>query len=159
MDALIGFLETLTIWHWWGLAGVILVIELLTGTTYLLWPTVAGALVGLLAAIVPAFGWQAQLVTFAVVTVGLTWAAERYFPTLKLQRSDKPMLNERAAQLAGQKVVATVGFVAGRGQVKLGDSVWAAMLLGDATVAEGAVLEVVSLDGATLHVKVPGVST
>jgi membrane protein implicated in regulation of membrane protease activity len=157
MDTLIGFLETLTIWHWWGLAAVLLVFELLTGTTYLLWPTAAASLVGLLAAVAPPFGWEAQLVTFAVVTAGLTWVGDRYFPKIHV-RSDRPTLNERAEQLAGQKVIATVDFVAGRGRVRLGDSVWGAVLTGEASaaqasVASGAVLEVVGLEGATLRVK------
>lgn len=150
MDALIAFLESLTIWHWWGLAGVLLVLELMTGTTYLLWPTAAALAAGAIS--VFPFGWQTEIIVFTAMTGFLTWQGDRYFPKLR-QRTENPLLNERAEQLAGEKVVATVDFVAGRGRVKLGDSVWAAVLTGDGVVAKGAVLEIVSLDGATLRVR------
>ena len=37
MDAVIGFLEGLTIWHWIGLGIVLLAIEVAVGTFDLLW--------------------------------------------------------------------------------------------------------------------------
>lgn len=152
METLITFLQGLTVWHWWGLAGVLLVLELLTGSTYLLWPTAAAAFVGLLALTPLPFGWEMQLLAFAVVTGVLTLLGDKFVAKRRL-RSDKPHLNERADQLAGEKVIAADDFVAGRGRVRHGDTVWAAVLTGDAAVAKGAVLEIVGLEGATLKVR------
>ena len=67
METLIAFLESLTIWHWWGLAGVLLVLELMTGTTYLLWPTAAAFVTGAVSILL--FGWQIDLVVFAVINL------------------------------------------------------------------------------------------
>jgi membrane protein implicated in regulation of membrane protease activity len=152
MEHLISFLEGLSVWHWWGLAGVLLVIELLTGTTYLLWPTAAAALVGLAAASPLPFGWELQLIAFAAITTVFTLAGDK-FVAKRWFRADSQNLNERARQLLGEKVVAAADFAAGKGRVRLGDSVWAAVLTGGSEAAKGAVLEIVDVDGATLHVK------
>jgi hypothetical protein len=153
MDALIGFLDALTIWHWWGFAAVLLTLELLTGTTYLLWPTAAAALVGLLSGGGPfSLGWEIQLLAFAAVTTVLTLAGDK-FVAKRWLRTERPELNERALQLAGERVVATTDFEAGQGRVRLGDSVWAAELAVGGAVSKGAVLEIVGVDGATLRVK------
>jgi membrane protein implicated in regulation of membrane protease activity len=152
MESLIGFLDSLTVWHWWTLAVVLLVLELLTGTTYLLWPTVAAALVGLGAASTLPFPWEWQLSTFAFVTIVLTLAGDR-FVAKRWLKSESPQLNERAAQLTGERVVAVGEFVAGRGRVRLGDSVWAAALTADADVSRGSVLVIEGVDGSTLKVR------
>lgn len=152
MESLIELLNGLSLWHWWTLAVALLVLELMTGTTYLLWPTVAAALVGLVAASPIPFGWELQLVLFAVVTAALTLAGDK-FVSKRWFFTDKPKLNLRAQQLAGEKVIATSAFVAGEGRVRLGDTVWAAELVADAPVSEGAILEVVGLEGATLQVR------
>jgi membrane protein implicated in regulation of membrane protease activity len=152
MDALIGFLDSLTIWHWLTLAVVLLVLELLSGTTYLLWPFVAAVIVGLGLASPIHFGWQVQLITFAAITGVLTLAGDK-FVAKRWLKSDRPMLNVRAEQLRGEKVIAAAAFVAGAGRVRLADSVWEAEIDGAEAVAEGAVLEVVGLDGTTLKVR------
>jgi membrane protein implicated in regulation of membrane protease activity len=153
MDTLIGFLEGLTIWHWWGLAAGLLTLELLTGTTYILWPTAAAALVGLLSGGGPlSLGWEVQLVAFAAVTTVLTLAGDK-FVAKRWLNTERPKLNERALQLAGEKVIALADFEAGQGRVKLGDTVWAAVLAEQTAASKGAVLEIVGVDGATLRVK------
>jgi len=158
MDALIGILGSLTIWHWWALAAALLVLELLTGTTYLLWPSAAAATVGLGLASPLHFDWRIQILAFAVLTTVLALAGDK-FVAKRWLRSDRPELNERAAQLAGEKVIAVADFVAGEGRVRLGDSVWAAELADEGEAEKGAVLEVVGLDGATLQVRAVGPAT
>jgi membrane protein implicated in regulation of membrane protease activity len=154
MEPLIAFLDGLTFWHWWGLAGVLLVLELLTGTTYLLWPVVAAALVGVIDLTPWRPSWQIQIAVFAVLTAVLTLFGDKLV-TKRWRRlvSDKPHLNERAAQLRGQRVTAVAPFAAGHGRVRLGDTVWAAVLEAPADVDEGASLEIVAVDGATLKVR------
>ncbi len=154
MDALIGFVTELQPWHWWSLAGVLLVLELLTGTTYLLWPAVASGLVGLAVFSPLPMPWEAQLLIFAVATAVLTLFGDKIMRARRLF-TDKPHLNERVQQLIGEHVVAVADFSAGRGRVKLGDTEWAAKLDSPAIVAAGAVLVVTGMEGVTLTVK-PG---
>jgi membrane protein implicated in regulation of membrane protease activity len=153
MESLTAFFDGLAVWHWLALAGVVLVLELLTGTTYLLWPTVAAAVVGIAAWLLP-IPWQAQIAAFAILTAVLVLFGDKL--VAKRWRklvSDKPHLNERAAQLRGQRVTAVAAFVAGHGRVRVGDTVWAAVLDDHGEAAEGAQLEVISVDGATLKVR------
>jgi len=151
MDAMIVELfAEITIWHWWTLAAVLLVLELATGTTYLLWPAASASVVGLLVAAPVPFGWELQLFTFAVITTALTMIGAK-FVRQRWMASDKPNLNRRADQLLGQKVVAASAFVAGIGTVKVGDTVWRAQIADGA--AAGDVLEVTGMDGVTLAVR------
>ncbi|MGD2132979.1 MAG: NfeD family protein [Maricaulaceae bacterium] len=155
MESLITFLDGLTIWHWWILAAVLLVCELLTGTTYLLWPTASAFVVGLIAATLSPFaGWEVQLIAFAALTTITTLAGDK-FVSKRWFATDKPMLNERSEQVAGEKVIATAAFVAGEGRVRFGDSVWSAEMVDGGDAAEGAILEVVRIEGATLMVRAP----
>ena len=58
----IEFLQTMPFWYWWVLAVALLIIELITGSTYFLWPAIAAALVGFFD-IWPLDGeWQIQLI-------------------------------------------------------------------------------------------------
>src|SRR5262249_36984567 len=150
MESLTALLDGLSPWCWWLVVVVLLLIETFTNTTYLLWPAAAAAMVALFASVLP-LGWETQLASFAALTVVLTILGDRFIARrwLKGQHSHET-LKQRGAQLAGQKVVATTEFVAGRGRVKVGDSVWLATLAGDASVAQGEVVEVVGYDGATL---------
>lgn len=153
MDALNQFLafNELTIWHWWTLAIVLLGLEIATGTTYLLWPAAAAAVVGLIAG---PTGWELQLFVFAALTTVLTLAGDR-FVRKRWMTSDKPTLNQINDQLVGQRVVAADAFSAGLGRVRVGDTVWRARLEGDDAIEAGAVLEVTGLDGVTLSVRRP----
>lgn len=153
MEPLTAFFDGLAVWRWLALAGVVLVLELLTGTTYLLWPAVAAAVVGVASWLLP-IPWQAQIAAFAVLTAVLVLFGDKL--VAKRWRklvSDRPHLNERAAQLKGQRVTAVAAFAAGQGRVRVGDTVWAAVLETPGEAAEGAQLEVVGVDGATLKVR------
>ena len=149
MDALISFLPQLAPQHWLALAFVLLIAELVTGTTYILWPAVAAGITGL-ASFMPGMSWQGQLALFAVLVLVLTWVGRDL--RAKLYRT-KPavMLNERAADLVGQCGAAAGAFVNGLGSVRINDSIWRAKSA-DAIEA-GARVEVLSVEGVTLNVK------
>ena len=152
MVAVIEFLSSLSIWHWWILAAVLLILELATGTTYLLWPAAAAAAVGLLVGLPIPFGWELQLLSFAVLTTALTMSCGR-FVRERWMRSDKPTLNQRGDQLIGQRVVVASDFAAGVGRVRVGDSIWRARLDDGDSASEGDVVEITGLDGVTLSVR------
>lgn len=64
--------EGLTHWHWLGLGFILLAIEVLGSVGFLLWTGIAALEVGLLLLVWP-FGWQAQLLLFAVQSLLTTW--------------------------------------------------------------------------------------
>ncbi|MEZ5920705.1 MAG: NfeD family protein [Parvularculaceae bacterium] len=148
------FLQTMPFWYWFVLAAVFLIIEISTGTTYFLWPAAAAALVGF-TDLWPLDGrWREQLALFAVVTFLLiVFATPRVKPWLTKSRADHLTLNDRGAQKIGKRVTVEESFAAGSGRVRHGDTVWAATSVDGANHAEGAELEIVGVDGATLTVK------
>ena len=48
MADFLSFLDTVTAWHWWALAAILIGIEIISTTFYLFWPGAAAAIVGVL---------------------------------------------------------------------------------------------------------------
>jgi len=129
----------------WLIAGFILIIvELVTGTFYLLVLGIAalvGAGVGYAGG---AFVWQA--VAAAVVTVaGLIWA-HRYRKTISPKRMQGLDFGQPAA------FDSWVNKSAGQARVKYRDALWDAQVAGDASGEPGEILYIASVDGSTLKV-------
>jgi hypothetical protein len=148
MDTLIAFLTTFGPQHWLALGLVLLIAEMATGTTYLLWPAVA-AFVTALVSWSGATSWYAEVAIFAVLVIALTWIGR---PLVQRWRNEgaASKLNERSATLIGVRGVITV-FANGAGSVKVGDTVWRAV--SDDVLEPGQAVVVDSVDGATLKVK------
>ena len=128
MDFLISLLERLSLWAWWALAGLFLIGEVLTGTTFLLWPAAAAFLTGFLALEILGTSWPVQLSVFAMLTLVLVWVGDRWVrPALNSGGSSG--LNDRAARMVGQRVKVVSDFAAGRGRVHFDDSEWGAQTL------------------------------
>jgi inner membrane protein len=125
MEFLVSLLERLNLWIWWALAGLFLIGEVLTGTTFLLWPAAAAVLTGILALGFLGVSWPIQLSVFAILTLGLVWAGDRWVRPA-LNRDQENGLNDRAARMIGQRAAVVGDFSAGRGRVHFDDSEWAA---------------------------------
>lgn len=142
-------------WVWLGAGLILMFLELATGSLFLLWPAVAALVFAAVAYLAPGLPLAVQFAAFAVLTLALTWLGRSYFRISPANlSSDRPLLNQRGAQLAGRIVTALSGFENGQGEVRLDDSQWAARLADPSkAVAAGATLKVVSVDGATLVVE------
>ncbi len=151
MDGLITLLQHMQPWHWLALGLVLLVLEIVTGTSYLLWPAAAAGATGVMLYAAPHTGYGVQLGVFAMLTIVLTLTGRNYMKGRWLAQDDGVKLNERGAQMVGQIGVAEGEFAAGQGRVKLGDTVWRATS-GDAILA-GERVEVTGADGSSLVVK------
>lgn len=153
MEQLIAFLDGLTIWHWLAVAGVLLALELMTGTMYLLWPAAAAAVVAVMKFFMPIMTWELELLSFAAAAVGLTILGSRW-PRRRRRKGDRADLNDRAAQLVGRRGRVTGAFENGRGRVDVYGSEWRAELEADAIPpGVGSSVEVVSVNGLTLTVR------
>jgi membrane protein implicated in regulation of membrane protease activity len=145
MDAVIGFLSGLTVWHWVGLGIVLMSIEVVVGTFDLLWVSIGAFLTALFALIVPlpAGGWEGQLTFFGIVALAFVASGRTIFKGLRTRASSHPNLNDRLANMVGQQGQATVAFEGGNGKVKIGDTVWlaraeSAINAGDGVTVTGA---------------------
>lgn len=149
MDIILTALDSLNIWWWLGFAAILLVAEVLTGTTYILWPAAAAFVTALLASFV---GWPMELLSFAVFGVIFLILGDRFVKPL-LKSAPENGLNTRATYLVGERVTVVGGFTEGRGRVRHGDTEWSAKTADGSDLAEGANVVVAALDGTRLIVK------
>lgn len=152
MEALIDFMQAMSLWHWLAFAAILLVLEVLSGvTTFLLWPAAAALIVGLL----NLFGfmdWQADLIAFAMITLVLLWVGQVYIRP-RMKGGDKEYLNERGARMIGQVGEVTVDFVNGQGRINLDDTRWSALSEDDSDLDLGAKVIVTKVDGTKVTVR------
>jgi len=129
----------------WLIAGFILIIvELVTGTFYLLVLGIAALAAAGVGYASGAFVWQA--VAAAVVAVaGVVWA-HRYRKTIGPKRMQGLDFGQPAA------FESWVNKSAGHARVKYRDALWDAQLAGDASGEPGEILYINSVDGSTLKV-------
>ena len=151
MDSLLEMLGRLNLWTWWAIAGLFLIGEVMTGTTYLLWLAAAAILTGFVGLEFLGVAWPVQLGVFAVLSLILLWAGGRWV-TPMLKAGGDSGLNERGSRMVGETVIAAADFVSGRGRVRFGDTEWAAQTLDGSSPNSETVLRVVELDGVTLKV-------
>lgn len=136
---------------WLSLGGLLLAAEMLGGNGYLLWSGVAAVITGLTVWLLPV-GWEWQGVMFAVLTLLAAWLWWKWLA--KRVREQKPadrQLNQRGQQLVGRRFMLESGLVNGRGHVRVGDSSWPVSATED--LAGGTLVEVIAVEGITLHVR------
>jgi membrane protein implicated in regulation of membrane protease activity len=148
MSAMAGFFASLEPQHWFVAGLVLLIAEMMSGTTYLLWPAAAAFIVGLLG-LTGMTSWIADISLFAVLVIALTAFGRPLVQRLRTG-GGSPLLNERAAQLIGGSAVVTA-FSNGVGSVKVQDTIWRAT--SDEMLAPGETVTIASADGVTLKVK------
>ena len=151
MDTLINLLNSMGPLHWLVLGLILLIVEMATGTTYLLWPSVAAFAVAVVALIFPT-NWIAEMALFAVLIIALTYFGH---PLVKRWRDEGAAsgLNERNLTMIGKRGVVS-NFANGVGSVKIADTIWRAV--SEETLAAGESVEVAGVDGVTLKVKRAG---
>jgi membrane protein implicated in regulation of membrane protease activity len=114
-----------TFWHWFALAGILLLLEVATPGVVFLWLAVAAGVAGALLWLAPGLPWQAQVLAFAgaaVVTVGLSFWWRRRLPAT----GGDSGLNRRAHAYVGTEAELVGAIGAGHGRVRIADSTWAA---------------------------------
>jgi membrane protein implicated in regulation of membrane protease activity len=148
MDTLLNLLNSMGPLHWLVLGLLLLIFEMATGTTYLLWPSVAAFATALVALIFPT-NWIAEMALFAVLIIALTYFGH---PLVKRWRDEGAAsgLNERNLSMIGKRGVVS-NFANGVGSVKIADTMWRAV--SEESLEAGQSVEVASVDGVTLKVK------
>jgi membrane protein implicated in regulation of membrane protease activity len=148
MENVIAFLTSLGPQHWLVFGLILLIAEMASGTTYLLWPAVAAFMTALVS-LAGMTNWVADMAVFAVLVIALT-AFGRPLVQRWREEGGASGLNERSKTLIGTRGVITV-FANGAGSVKVADTVWRAV--SDEALAPGQTVVVDSVDGSTLKVK------
>ncbi len=149
MAELAEFLNQLEFWHWWVLAVVLIVLEMLAPSTVLLWPGIAAAIVGIVLLVLPELGWQVQVLVFAVLSVvslGVWLGVLRS----RFVHSAESKLNRRGVEYIGREYVLAEPIVNGAGSLNIDDTKW--QVAGEDLDA-GSRVRVVEMDGPVLKVE------
>jgi len=117
------WLKQIVFWHWWILAGVLLIFELTSPVFFFLWLGFSAAAVGFLLLVFPSIPVEAQLVLFGILSIVAVLAWRRYRESHP-QKSDQPFLNQRGQQYAGRMFTLDHPIVNGVGKVEVDDSTW-----------------------------------
>jgi membrane protein implicated in regulation of membrane protease activity len=150
MADLTAFLLGHPMWAWFAIGAVFLIVEVITGSGWLLWPAGSAGVVGLLLFFAP-LGTAVQAVLFAVLTIVTTYVGRRYLHTVHAPGGD---VNDPHARLIGHRGEAVETFKPGAGRVFVDGKEWSAELEGDGALVAGAPVVVTALlGGARLRVR------
>lgn len=115
--------DHIVFWHWWILAGLLLILELTAPAFFFLWLGIAAAAVGLILLVFPSIPLETQLVLFGIASVVAVLAWRKYRETRPIT-TDQPNLNRRGHQYIGRIFSLSDPIINGVGKVTVDDSTW-----------------------------------
>ncbi|MCG6968092.1 MAG: NfeD family protein [Chromatiaceae bacterium] len=136
-------------WHWWILGLALIIAETLLPGTFFLWMGISATVLGLLAWLIPAMGWETQVMLFAILSL-VSIVGWRIWQRRHPDQSDQPMLNRRGEQYVGRVFILETPIENGFGKVRVGDTLWR---VGGADAAAGTRVRVTDTDGVVLVVE------
>ncbi len=110
-------------WAWLVLALLLIIAEIFTATTLIMWMAISAMLVGLIVVLYPALPWEFQLIIFAGLSL-LSMFLWRLLLNHRPIATDEPHLNRRAEQHIGRCVTLTQDIVDGRAKLRIDDIPW-----------------------------------
>ena len=136
------------IWFWWIVAGVLLLLELMTPGVFAMWLALAAASVGITDYFFE-LNWQLELLAFAGFSLVYVYLARPWYSKNKLQNSDQPNLNQRIYSFVGKSYVLHEPIVGGEGKLDIEGTRWD--VLGP-DLARGATVKVTAVEGMKLRI-------
>lgn len=143
------WLTHIVFWHWWILAGMLLILELSSPVFFFLWLGFSAAAVGFLLLVFPNIPLEVQLVLFGILSVVAVLAWRKYREA-KPPTSDQPLLNQRGQQYTGRVFTLDHPIVNGVGKVLVDDSTWRVK---GPDLPSGTPVKVVGVDGVVFIVE------
>ncbi|MGS0603582.1 NfeD family protein [Xanthomonas oryzae pv. oryzicola] len=134
---------------WAVLALLLIAAETLVPGAFLLWMGIAAAAVCVLVLVLPDIALLVQIVAFVVLSFVSVQVYRTWFRG-KGRESDRPLLNRRAEQLIGRRVLLDQAIDDGRGRVKVDDAFW---VVAGPDLPAGTPVRIVGVDGMTLLVQ------
>lgn len=136
-------------WHWWILAGVLLLVEVAVSGFFFLWLAVAAGVVGFALYLMPDLGWEYQIIIFSVVSIASIVIFKRY-QKRKPPESDQPALNRRGESYVGRTFTLDRPIENGMGELRVDDTTWR---IKGPDLPPGTRIRVVGVDGVILEVE------
>lgn len=146
--------DTLGPWAWVIFGLILLGIEIVMPSTFLLWPGLSALVVGAITLVLGTenaiWPWQAQLLVFLGLSLLIAFFGRNYVRAKDFEQSEQPHLNQRGVQLIGQKAVLTTSIENGQGRAKIGDTTWSVR---GPDLKKGETIQVTGTDGNALLVE------
>ena len=139
----------------WAIFGILLIaLEVLVPSSWLLWPGIAALLVSAIHWLYP-LSWTLQLVTFAALTIAILVIGRRFYNPSHIQTS-QPDLNQQLGRHSGKQGYLLTATDGQHSKIKLGDTEWRVEVtnLPQQEWPEGAKVEVIDQRSNTLLVRV-----
>lgn len=150
MVTLMGLALDNPFWVWTAIAALLLAVEVVGGTGWLLWPSASAAATAVVS-LAPRLNWPADVAIFAALTIVSTLAARRFWPAPDPREGDD--INDNIARLIGHHGKASHAFAGRAGRVFIDGKEWAADLDEGDDLPVGAAVEVTGVSGARLRVR------
>lgn len=138
-------------WIWLAVGVLLLAVEAMFSTEWLLWPAVSAGVVAVMTAAGVRLGLPGEVAIFAVLTVIATLLSRRL---ISKANPAGPDINDRDSRLIGQRARVVEAFVSGRGRVFISGAEWPAEIEGEPPV-EGQDVVVMRITGSLLTVQSP----
>ncbi len=135
-------------WSWLVAGAVFLALELVVPGGFLLWLGISAGVTGLAAMFLP-IDWPLQFLIFGVLGLVTIVGWLRYTRN-RPERTDSPLLNQRAARYIGREATLNEPIVNGFGRVNIGDTVWRCS---GPDLAAGTRVRIVGHEGAVIKVE------
>lgn len=149
---IIHYLTQLGLWNWFLASLLLLILEIIMPGIFFMWFGLAALMTGTLAFLFAAslgFGWQAQVITFLILSVAIVVIGRRF---LGAQKSPgDPLINQRGEQLIGMRATLDETIVNGRGRIRINDTLWRVT---GPDLAAGTRVRVVAFNPISLEVEV-----
>lgn len=148
MTAVLNLYAAQPFWIWLAIGVLLLAIESMASTEWLLWPAVAAGVVAVLTAVGLHLGLPGEVAVFALLTVIATVLSRRL---VSKANPSGPDINDRDSRLIGQHARVVQPFVDGRGRVFISGAEWPAEIEGEGP-GTGANVLVHGVSGSLLKV-------
>ena len=135
-------------WHWWVLAIVFLVVEMLVSGFFFLWMSASALVTGLAVWVLASMMLDTQVFIFSVLAIAAIIAWKVFAKTTHIV-SDKPLLNRRGEQYVGRTFNLYEAIENGQGKIKVDDSIW--KVHGE-DCAVGSKVKVIAVNGTVFDV-------
>ncbi len=148
MDMLAGV--TVEFWHWWILACVLLVLEMLVPGIIFLWLAIAAAISGIVLLAVPSISPELQLIGFGVLSVISVLAGRRVLRPGRSGTSDEDV-SSASSSLVGKTAILTEKTVNGQTRQSVYGSSW--LLVAERDLPKGQKVRVSAVSGSKLLIE------
>ena len=115
--------DSIVFWHWWAFGVFLLIVELLAPGMFFIWMAESAFITGIIILIVPAFSFEYQLIAFSLISIFSIAFFRRILKRYPIE-TDRPLLNQRAAQYIGRTFTLDQPMIDGHGKIRVDDTIW-----------------------------------